>query len=130
MLEILRALVVLRLEIILDAERGIALEHLGYVLARRRLVAELGMAGGEEGVMQMVGRRDAGKGRDRLGIMARHEMRAAEMVPEPLRMIRVEAHRLLDPRNAFFRAPEPGQHLALLHHDEIVVGVERKGALL
>src|SRR5262249_46530753 len=57
-------------------------------------------------------------------------MGAAEMVPEPLGMIRVEPHRLLDPRNAFFRAPEPGQHLALLHDDEIVVGIEDEGSLL
>src|SRR5438477_11561131 len=110
MLAIFLALVMHGLEIFLDTERPVAFEYFRAMVARGGLVAERGMAGGQERMVQMVGSRDAGERGDRLGIAARHEERAAEMVPEPLRVIRVEPHRLLDPGDAFLGAPEPGQH--------------------
>ena len=45
-------------------------------------------------------------------------------------MIGVEAHRLLDPFDALVRLTDPGQRLALLHDDEVVVRVERQRPLL
>ena len=52
------------------------------------------------------------------------------MAPEALGMIGIEAHRLLDPVDPLLRLAQPGQYLALLHHDEIVVGIEAERALL
>ena len=52
------------------------------------------------------------------------------MAPEALGVVRVEAHRLPDPVDALLRPPQPGQKLALLHHDQVVVGVERERPLL
>jgi hypothetical protein len=40
-------------------------------------------------------------------------------------MVGVEAHRLLDPFDALFRLTDPGQHLAVLHDDEVGVRIER-----
>ena len=45
-------------------------------------------------------------------------------------MIWFEAHRLLDPFDAFFRLANPGQHLALLHGNEVIVWIERQCPLL
>jgi hypothetical protein len=49
---------------------------------------------------------------------------------ESLRVIRVEAHRLLDPVDALLRSPKPRQKLALLHNNEIVVGIQRERPFL
>src|ERR1700740_16895 len=67
---------------------------------------------------------------DRVTIAPRDEVSAAEMTPKVLGMIGVEAHRLLDPFDAFFRLPNPGQHLTLLHDNEVVVWIERQRPLL
>ena len=45
-------------------------------------------------------------------------------------MIGIEAHRPPDPVDSLFRPPEPGQKLALLHDDEVAVGIEAQRPLL
>jgi len=45
-------------------------------------------------------------------------------------VIGVEAHRLPDSLDALFAPAEPGEHLSLLHHDEIVVRIELERSLL
>ena len=50
---------------------------------------------------------------------------ATEVIPEASGVVRIEAHRALDPVDPFFRPPQPGQKLALLNHDDIIVGIER-----
>src|SRR3984957_2715631 len=52
------------------------------------------------------------------------------MAPKALRMIRIEPHRPPDPLDSLLRAAKPGEYLALLHDDEIAVGVEAQGAFL
>ena len=52
------------------------------------------------------------------------------MVPEALRVIGIEAHRLPDPLDALFRLPQPGEHLALLDDDQVVVRIEAERAPL
>lgn len=42
----------------------------------------------------------------------------------------IEAHRLPDPLDAFFRLAEPGEDFALLDHDQVVVRIEGQRALL
>ena len=63
-------------------------------------------------------------------VLARNKMRPAKMAPISFRMIGVERHRLLDPVNTFQRAAGPGQQFALLHHDQIVIGIQLQGPLL
>ena len=70
MLEILQAPVVHGFQIVLDAERRLAFEHLRGVAARAGLVSKLGVAGREKRVVQMVGSGDAGECGDRVGIAA------------------------------------------------------------
>ena len=96
----------------------------------RRLVAELGMTGGEERMMELVGRRDAFERRDGVAIAVRNKIGSPEMVPKPLGMIGIEAHGLLDPLDALLGLSEPGQDLAVLHDNKVVVGVETECALL
>jgi hypothetical protein len=61
---------------------------------------------------------------------ARDVLRPPEVIPESLRMVRVDAHRLADPLDAFLGPAEPGQDLALLDDDEVVVGTKLERALL
>ena len=93
-------------------------------------VAHLREDGGEEGVVRVVGSCDPREGLGGFGVFLGAIEGAPEMAPEALRVVRIEAHRLPDPVDAFFRPSEPGQKLALLDHDEIVVGVERERPLL
>ena len=122
-LAVFRPLVVQGVHVALDAEPGLALEHCRDVPARRGIIAAPGVARGQEGVVQMVGRGDAGKRSDRLAVPPRDEIGPAEVIPEPLRVVRIEPHRLLDPRGALLGLSEPSQDLALLDDDQIVVGV-------
>ena len=46
------------------------------------------------------------------------------------RMVGVEPHGLLDPRDSGVGLPGPGQELALLHHHQIVIRVQAESALL
>jgi len=52
------------------------------------------------------------------------------MVPEPFRVVRVEAHCFPDPLDAFFRSAQPSIQLALLHNDQVIVGIEAECTLL
>ena len=77
--------------------------------------------------MHRVGRADAAQRLDRLVVAPGGEAGAREVVPEALRVIGIEAHRLPDPVDALFRLPEPGEHLALLDDDQVVVRIEAQG---
>ena len=118
---VFRALVVQSFQVGLDGEVRRAFEHLGRMSPCGRLVADLGLTGGDECMVELVGRRDTPERRNRVFITARNEIGPAEMVPEPLGMIGIEAHCLLDPFDAFLGPSEPRQDLALLHDDEVVV---------
>jgi hypothetical protein len=80
--------------------------------------------------VQRVRARDALERVDRLSVAARREAGAREVAPEALRMVGIEAHRLPDPLDAVFRLAEPGQDLALLDDDEVVVRIEAQRAPL
>ena len=45
-------------------------------------------------------------------------------------MIGIKAHRLFDPGDSLFGLSDPGQYLALLHDDDIVVRVQAERTLL
>src|ERR1700733_13922107 len=102
----------------IHGKTGLAFQDFRCVLPRAVFVSELCATGGEEGIMQLGWRRDAPKGRNRFGIAPCHEERAAEMIPEPLRMAGIEAHGLFDPSDSLFRLSDPGQDFALLHDDK------------
>ena len=109
---------------------GCGLQHLARMRAGGGRVAHLRRGRRHEGVVRVVRLGDAAEGLQRIGIVPRRELRAPEMVPEALGMIRVEPHRLADPFDAFLRPSEPGQQLALLHDDEVAVRIEAERALL
>src|SRR5262249_53578778 len=96
----------------------------------RRFIAELGMTGSDRRMMELIGRRNAPERGNCVAIAARNEISPAEVVPKPLGVVGVEAHGLLDPSDPFLRLSEPRQDLALLHHNEVVVGVETDCPLL
>ena len=75
-------------------------------------------------MLQAFQRRYLHEGLDGIGVMPAGVKCAAQMAPEPRRMMRVELHRLADPVGALVGLPEPGQELAHLHDDQIVVGIE------
>src|SRR6202021_3706427 len=52
------------------------------------------------------------------------------MAPKALRMIRIEPPRPPDRPDSLLGAAKPGEYLALLHDDEIAVGVEAQRAFL
>jgi len=118
-------LVVLRRDEALDGEVRRPLQHLLGCALGGRCVVELRMAGREKCKMAVVDAANPLERFDRFAVASRDEISAAEMTPEALGMIGVEAHRLLDPFNALFRLADPGQLLPLLHHDEVVVWIER-----
>src|SRR5262249_31255717 len=106
------------------------LDHLGRMGSGCDTVAHLRENGGEKGVMRMVGSGDPREGLGRFGVFFGAEAGAAEMIPEALGMVRIEAHRPPDPAYAFLGPPKLGQQLALLHHDKVIVGIQRKRSLL
>ena len=63
-------------------------------------------------------------------VAARDEVGAREVAPEALGVVGIEAHRLQDPVDALFGLAEPGQDLALLHDDQVVVRIQAQRALL
>ena len=123
-------LVVLRRDEALDREIGCPFQQLLGRALGCCCVAELRVACREKRQMGLVGAANPLERFDRLAVAPRDEISAAEMTPEALGMIGVEAHRLLDPFDAFFRLANPGQYLALLHDDEVVVWIERQRSLL
>src|SRR2546429_828348 len=86
------------------------------VRRRSGFVAHLRQSGSKESVVRMVGPRDAAERLDRLGVAPSNKIAAAEMVPKPLGMMRIEAHRPFDPVDALFWPTYPGQELSLLHY--------------
>src|SRR4029079_1102602 len=85
---------------------------------------------GEERMLELIGLAQPPERFHRLTISARGEIGASEMVPKSLGMMRIEKHRLLDPLDAFLRVSSPGEYLAVLDDDEVVVRVERQRPLL
>ena len=130
MLRVLQAFVMKGLQISLYAEVWLVLEHLRGVPPGARFIAELGKTCGEKGMTELTGRRDVVERRNRLEIAARHKIGSAKMIPKSLGMIRIEAHRLFNPRNPIFGLSKPSQDLALLHDDKIVVRVKMERPLL
>src|SRR3954451_8284091 len=86
-----------RREIALDREPRLAAQHLLGVRLCPGGIADGGERRRAESAVAMVGLGDAAEGLDGLGVAAGDEERAAEVVPEPLGMVRVEAHGLPDP---------------------------------
>src|SRR5712692_2826442 len=131
MRKIALALVMERGQVIaLDAEVGLTLQDFAHLLARRSFISHLREAACEQREMEMIRRSDALHGLGRLAIAARDEKCPAEMAPEARGVVGIEAHRLPDPFYALFGLAEPGQQLALLHHDQVVVGIQAERALL
>ena len=123
-------LVVLRRDEALDREVWRPLQHLLGRDLGRCCIAELYVAGCEKRQMDVVGAADPPERFDRFVVAPGNEISAAEMTPKALGMIGVKAHRLLNPLDALFRLTDPGQHLALLHNDEIIVRIERQRPFL
>ncbi len=80
--------------------------------------------------MRRLGLGDVVERLDGLGIAPGHEIGAAQMVPEALRMIGVEPHSFADPLDAFLRPAQPSQDFSLLDHDKVIVRVETKRPFL
>src|SRR6516165_12007891 len=81
-------------------------------------------------MMRVVRPRDSREGLGGFGVFFGAIAGAPEVAPESLRVIWVEAHRLLDPVDALLRPSKPRQKLALLHNNKIVVGVQRERPFL
>ena len=104
-------------------ELRLAFQHLRCMRGSRHRIAHLGESSREEGMMGVVRPRDPRKRFCGFGIFLGAIAGAPEVVPESLRVIWVEAHRPLDPVDAFFGPAKPRQKLALLHDNEIVIGI-------
>ena len=124
------ALVVLRGEVDGHREFRLALQDLCRVRGSRDRIAHSRERGGEEGMMRVVRPCDPRKSLGGFGVFLGAIAGAPEVAPEALWVIRVKAHRLLDPVDAFLRPSKPRQKFALLHHNQVVVGVERERPLL
>ena len=70
------------------------------------------------------------EGFDGVGVDAGGVLRATEVIPETLRMIRVKPHRPANPLDPLFGTPKPGEQLALLYYDKVAVRIEAQGAFL
>ena len=125
-----RVAVVQARQVLADAKARRKRQGQAALLGRRGGVAPLGMAGRQRGAVHRIGRADAAQCLDRVVVAAGGEAGARQVVPEPLRVIGIEAHRLPDPVDAFDRLAEPGEQLALLDHDQVVVRVQAEGAPL
>src|ERR1700676_5432765 len=102
------ALVVLGSEVGGHGEFRLTLQRLCRVRGGRHPVAHLREGGGEEGMVRVVRPCDSRKGLRGCGIFLRAIAGAPEVAPEALRVVRVEAHCLLDPLNALFWPAQPG----------------------
>src|SRR5579872_1520981 len=98
-------LVVLGGEVGGHREARLALEDLCRVRGGRDRIAHLRERGRQEGVMRVVRSRDPRKGGGGFGIFLGAIAGAPEMIPEPFRVVRVEAHGLLDPVDALLGPP-------------------------
>src|SRR6266852_4268184 len=99
------ALVVLGGEIDGHREFRLALQDLCRVRGGRDRVPHLRERGCKEGMMRVVRPCDPRKGLGGFGIFLGAIARAPEVAPETLWVVRVEAHRLLDPVDALLRRP-------------------------
>src|SRR5712692_5046951 len=97
---------------------------------RSRPVAKPAVACREKSVLLGVHGRQMHEGLDGLGILPAYEMCLAEVAPEARRMMRVQSHGLANPLNSLLRAPQPGEKLSHLNHDQVVVGVEGQRPIL
>ena len=123
-------LVVEGAQIGVDGKLGIEREHAANMPGGAGLIAKHGRTRRKESIVELVGATYAPERVGRIGVATGDEERSAEMAPEAFRMIGVEAHRLPDQLDALLGATGPSVQLALLHDDEIVIGIEADGALL
>ena len=101
------ALVVLGGEADGHREIWLALKDLCRMRGSRDRVPHLRERGCEEGVMGVVRPCDPREGLTGFGIFLGAIAGAPEVVPETLRVVRVEAHRLLDPVDTLVRPSQP-----------------------
>src|SRR5258707_10746555 len=101
------ALVVLSSEVDGDREFRLAFQDLGSVRGSCDRVAHLRERGGEESMMRVVRPCDPREGIGCFGVFFSAIAGAPEMAPEALRVVGIEAHRLLDPIDALLRPPKP-----------------------
>ena len=103
-LPVFGALVVLGRKVGRNGKPRRELQHLGRMGRSGDAVAHMSEGRGQKGVMGVVGPRDAREGfrglRELLGAIEG----AAEMAPEALGVVRIEAHRFSDPVDALFGA--------------------------
>src|SRR3954468_10928921 len=118
------SLVVLSVQVDRHREFRLTLQHLRRMCSGRDTVAHLRESGGEKGMMGVVRPGDPGERFSSFGVFLRAVAGPPEVAPEALRVIRIEAHGLLDPVDAFFRPPKPRQKLSLLDDNQVVVGIE------
>src|SRR6266404_6124195 len=91
------ALVVLGGEVGGRREFRLVLQHRCRVRGGRDRITHLRERGREEGMMRVVRPRDPRKGLGGFGVFLGAIAGAPEVAPEALRMVGIEAHRLLDP---------------------------------
>src|SRR3984957_21312476 len=101
------ALVVLGGEADGHREFWLALQNLRRVRGSRDRVPHLRERGCEEGMMAVIRPRNPRQGRGGFGVFLGAIAGAPEVAPEALRVVRVEAHRLLDPVDALLRSSQP-----------------------
>src|SRR3974377_2433504 len=80
--------------------------------------------------MKLIGMADSAESLDGLPVAMRHEKCPSKMVPVSFWVMRVEAHCLPNPLNAFFRLAWPSVNTGLLDDDQVVVGIKGDRALL
>src|SRR5947209_3619374 len=102
------ALIMLGSQVACHREFRLALYDLGRVRAGSDRIAHLRERGCEESVMRVVRQYDPREGLGGIGVFLGTIAGAPEMAPEALRVVRIEAHRLLDPIDALLRPPKPG----------------------
>src|ERR1051326_3816418 len=112
MVKIFLALVVNSRKIVFHGEIRLAREHCLGITARFQLIAHLGVGGREKGLVRVVRRGDALEGLDSLSIAMGDEISSPEMIPEPLGVIWIEAHRLFNPVDALVGPSKPGQYFS------------------
>src|SRR5262249_42639474 len=122
--------VVQRSQIRFDGKRWIEREHAASMGGRACIIVHHREGGGEERMLVFIGMADPAERLDRIAVATRHEKCPPKMAPKSLRVVRVEAHGLPDPLNAFFWLAQPSVQLALLDDDQVVVGIEDDRTLL
>src|SRR5262249_26021237 len=83
-----------------DGKHGIEREHAANIPGSTGLIAKHRRTGRKESIVELVGATNPPERLGRLGVAPGDEERSAEMTPEALRMVGIEAHRLPDQLDA------------------------------